>query len=122
MSPGESWSPDVYKLAVVHETEGLLGHIYCDLYERPGKPHQDCHFTIQGGKLLPDGTYQVIHIPCPNQNLENLYVLFLSPRLGPCEDLKPVTCYDFLHAFDTNVHTSYDFTSPCSILFNQLYR
>ncbi|XP_049882369.1 mitochondrial intermediate peptidase [Pectinophora gossypiella] len=58
MLPGESWAPDVYKLGVVHETEGLLGHIYCDLYERPGKPHQDCHFTIQGGKLLPDGSYQ----------------------------------------------------------------
>ncbi|XP_047984865.1 LOW QUALITY PROTEIN: mitochondrial intermediate peptidase [Leguminivora glycinivorella] len=58
MLPGESWAPDVYKLAVVHETEGLLGHIYCDLYERRGKPHQDCHFTIQGGKYLPDGSYQ----------------------------------------------------------------
>nr|CAG4651659.1 EOG090X02LQ [Triops cancriformis] len=58
LQPGESWHPDVYKLAVVHEKEGLLGHIYCDFFERQGKPHQDCHFTIVGGKLLPDNSYQ----------------------------------------------------------------
>nr|CAG4643791.1 EOG090X02LQ [Lepidurus arcticus] len=58
MESGESWHSDVYKLAVVHEEEGLLGHIYCDFFERPGKPNQDCHFTIVGGKLLPDNTYQ----------------------------------------------------------------
>ncbi|KAG8328547.1 hypothetical protein J6590_107942, partial [Homalodisca vitripennis] len=56
---GELWSPDVYKVAVTHETEGLLGHIYCDFYERSNKPNQDCHFTIQGGRRLPDGSYQV---------------------------------------------------------------
>lgn len=58
MKPGESWAEEIYKLKIVHETEGLLGYIYCDFYDRPNKPNQDCHFTIRGGKRLPDGTYQ----------------------------------------------------------------
>lgn len=59
MEPGESWHNDIYKLSVVHEKEGLLGYIYCDFFERNNKPNQDCHFTIQGGKRLPDGSYQL---------------------------------------------------------------
>lgn len=59
MKSGESWHNTIHKLSVVHETEGLLGYIYCDFFERSGKPNQDCHFTIQGGKRLDNGEYQL---------------------------------------------------------------
>uniref|UniRef100_A0A6G1S764 Mitochondrial intermediate peptidase n=1 Tax=Aceria tosichella TaxID=561515 RepID=A0A6G1S764_9ACAR len=72
---GELWHNDVIKLSIIEEESNeLLGHIYCDLFERPMKQHQDCHHTIRGGCYLRDGTYQlpivvlVLSLPDSNDN------------------------------------------------------
>lgn len=42
----EIWSPDVRKIVVKSATGDPIGIIYCDLFERHGKPSSPAHFTI----------------------------------------------------------------------------
>lgn len=43
---GETWSPEVRRLNVVSEDEGIIGVVYCDLFERAGKTSNPSHFTV----------------------------------------------------------------------------
>lgn len=81
---GEVWHQDVVKIGVTDSyTNTLLGYIYCDFFERQSKPHQDCHFTIQGGCRLSDGSYQVpivvllLSLPNPTSDTPSL----LNPHM-----------------------------------------
>lgn len=43
---GETFSPEVRRLNVVCEQEGVIGVVYCDLFERAGKTSNPSHFTV----------------------------------------------------------------------------
>ncbi|KAJ9553243.1 hypothetical protein OSB04_017288 [Centaurea solstitialis] len=66
LTPGESWHPDVMKMALHHPNEGDLGYIYLDLNSRRGKYPGCAHFAIRGGRRLSETEYQlpVIALVC----------------------------------------------------------
>ena len=67
VSEGEVWDSSVRKFAFVDEKDGILGHLYCDFFTRQGKLASDCHFTVQGGRELANGVYQLpIIVLCCN--------------------------------------------------------
>ena len=50
--PGETWDPNVRRLNVVHETEGHLAVLYCDLFQRAGKAAVPTHFTLRCARQI----------------------------------------------------------------------
>ncbi|KAK7603090.1 hypothetical protein V9T40_003089 [Parthenolecanium corni] len=83
LSDAEAWDNEIFRLNVIHYKEGCLGQIYCDFFERPQKPNQDCHYTIKGGRRLADGSYQnpvvviVLNFPRRTENMPSL----LTPQM-----------------------------------------
>ncbi|KAF8379289.1 hypothetical protein HHK36_028722 [Tetracentron sinense] len=59
LAPGESWHPDVLKMAFHHPEEGDLGYLYLDLYSRKGKYQGCAHFAIKGGRRISETEYQL---------------------------------------------------------------
>ena len=53
-SPGETWTADVRRLDVMHETEGHVAVLYCDLFAREGKAPNPAHFTLRCSRRIQD--------------------------------------------------------------------
>ncbi|GAA95195.1 uncharacterized protein L969DRAFT_43182 [Mixia osmundae IAM 14324] len=51
---GEVWDPAVRKARVLHDTDGQVGVIYFDLFERQGKAEGAAHYTIQCSRRVDD--------------------------------------------------------------------
>lgn len=54
INPGETWHPQVRKLKVVCENEGIIGTMYCDLFARPGKGTNAAHYTVRTSRRVDD--------------------------------------------------------------------
>ncbi|VDN12659.1 unnamed protein product [Dibothriocephalus latus] len=109
--PGEIWHRDVIKVAVytteaqvptdeddaggVHPWERAypigpgvqIGTVYCDFFDRPNKPAQDCHYTVRGGRHTEDTMFEA-HSPY------QFPIVVLHLNLGPSpsgrEDATPL--------------------------------
>jgi intermediate peptidase len=99
MSESEIWHPEVRKLYVIHETEGKMGEIYCDLFEREGATNKfdgAAHFTIRCSRRLDwdqkDPLHQRLMLTRCVQEHQNSHQLpiivlvtqFYPPDKSPC--------------------------------------
>lgn len=63
----ELWHKDVVKMELRHESDGVQGHVFLDLYPRPGKYGHAAHFCLRGGRERDsDSEYQtpVVALVC----------------------------------------------------------
>jgi len=49
---GETWNADIRRLDVIHESEGHVAVLYCDLFARAGKTPNPTHFTLRCSRLI----------------------------------------------------------------------
>lgn len=61
--PGEVWHPDVRKLEVVDEDEGIIGVVYADLYARVGKAGGAAHYTARCSRRTDDDDPEADRFP-----------------------------------------------------------
>ena len=66
---GETWSDNVRRLDVIHETEGPLAVIYCDLFSRVNKSPNPAHFTLRCSREITDSEISEYPDDLPNDGM-----------------------------------------------------
>ncbi|KAI8593887.1 hypothetical protein BDZ88DRAFT_401864 [Geranomyces variabilis] len=110
VAPGEVWHDDVRRLDVVHETDGKIGIIYCDLFSRDSsesrKYESAAHFTVRCSRRVDDeekfgqaftvgqmsieGSEKILTCKDGHQKRYQLPVVVLvTPFKGPADEQTP---------------------------------
>ncbi|CAE8676859.1 unnamed protein product, partial [Polarella glacialis] len=85
--PIEVWHPSVQKYAI-RDGERIVGVLYLDPFQRPGKTVQSAQFTLQGSKLLPGGELQtpkttlVYSLPIASAGLPLSFAITFMHEIG----------------------------------------
>ncbi|KAM1231890.1 hypothetical protein ACFX13_042515 [Malus domestica] len=115
LAPGESWHPDVRKMALHHPEEGDLGYLYLDLYSRKGKYPGCAHFAIKGGRRVSESEYQlpVVALVCSFSASRHSS----TARLNHCE--LETLFHEFGHALHSLLsRTDYQHFSGTRVIFD----
>ena len=91
------WHPDVRVFDIADmDDDRLIGHVYLDLYPRPGKFGHAAAFTLRGGRDLPDGGYQ--------RPVSALVANFTKPRSETPSLLRHSEVVTLFHEFGHILH------------------
>eukprot|EP00667_Euglena_gracilis_P009257 EG_transcript_9396 len=83
LAPHEAWHPTVRKYSVHHTTDGYLGVLYVDLFQRPGKLRSAGHLTVQGGCAVHHAVLERLGQPAANARQPAVLVLTASLTAEP---------------------------------------
>ena len=94
--PGEAWIADVRRLDVVHETEGHVAVLYCDLFARDGKAPNPAHFTLRCSRRIQDNEFS--DLPNSMDSSDDGMATTRSPANGAMYQLPTIALIcDFPH-------------------------
>lgn len=78
VAQGETWHPEVRKLEVIDEVEGVIGWIYLDLFYREGKGGGATHYTLRCSRRVDDDDENGDLLPQSASNADNLEMWLLK--------------------------------------------